>query len=140
MNLTKAQISELALLLEGGADTPEELAKDFAGALDRMRGERMYWFAVFMVAGCPGVVGPFSTRLQATKAATKQLADKAWAVLGWTPEGQDKNLAEVYEKRNLVQTDWTPAKEFWQKVQAIKEKEATAITGNVTIRPLRGLS
>jgi hypothetical protein len=140
--LRKNEREVLAELLEQGADTPETLAQLVADKLDELRGERTGHYACMIVAGIPVAVGPFATDNQAQKAAEKAaLADKTWIVDGWTPEGWANHLTELDKapERSALnkKEEAARAKAFWGRVSRIKDGEATAITGNVTVKPLK---
>ena len=142
MKLLKAEGMALAALLEQGAETPLQLAESFAAELDRLRGERTFYYACYVSAGIPGAVGPFSTKGQAERAITKAgIAEKVWIVGGHTEEGFAFLLANVDKEPEPYKLN---AKEqakrdsaFWGKVARIKDHEQTAITGNVEIRAVR---
>lgn len=141
MKLRKAERESIATLLEQGAESAEELAQLVADALDDMRGGRSHSFACMIVAGVPVAVGPYSTKGQAEKAVTKLHADKAWVVGGWTAEGFVQHLGDVdkeVEKFSInAKEEAARQKAFWGKVSRIRDGDATAITGNVEIRPLK---
>ena len=143
MKTLKAELATLSALLEGGADTPEELAEAFVKELDRLRGERAFYYACYVSAGIPGAVGPFSTKGQAERAITKAgIAEKVWIVGGHTEEGFAFHLANVDKKpepRKLSAKEQAAQdKGFWQKKRRIDDKEIPAITNvqSVTITKL----
>jgi len=140
--LRKNEREALAEILMAGAETPEELAQLVADKMDELRSERTHSYACMIVAGIPVAVGPFATDNQARKAAEKAaLADKAWVVSGWTPEGFAAHLAEldkVPERAELNAKEQRDRERgFWAKVSRIKNGETVAITGKVEIKPLR---
>jgi hypothetical protein len=132
--LRKNEREALAEILMSGAETPEELAQLVADKLDELRGERTFSYACMIVAGIPMAVGPFATANQAQKAADKAaLADKVWIVSGWTPDGFAAHLAELDKApephKPNAKEQRARDRQFWSKVRAIEDGEATAIVG-----------
>lgn len=66
MRPTKAELMELALLLEGGAETPETLAEDFLALREQQIANRGVGLYCAIVCG-DQIVGPWTTALQASK-------------------------------------------------------------------------
>lgn len=65
---SKTEIEAVSDLLEQGADSPESLAHDVIQLVERLRGEREQWFAIYQMT--PGVYqgyGPYPTRHMAHK-------------------------------------------------------------------------
>lgn len=142
MKLLKSEGMALAALLEQGAETPLQLAEAFTRELDRLRGERgLLYYACFEYAGIPGVVGPFSTRKQAETAMGEMPCDNAWVIPGRTAEGHAAHLAAMAEPpapfKLSAQEERKRTSMFWAAVSRVREKEVTAITGNVTVRAVK---
>lgn len=146
MKPRKAELAELAALLEAGAETPEQLAELFVKRLDELRGARSHHYAAAIVAGIPMAVGPYSTRNQAQKALEKFPVDKAWYVHGWTPEGWTTHLAEVDAPPPPHETEQLKGGQFMQRFwSTVNDKEHTAIVARnrgdlevKVVRPGRG--
>lgn len=139
MRPRKKELEALSALLEGGADTPEQLAEAFIKEWERLLAQRSHIYACMIVGGFPLAHGPYSTKNQAQKAIEKLGADKAWIVTGWTADGWLNHLAEVDREPAPHEVEQLKGGQFWGKVQAIREGDATAIVGknrqDIEIKP-----
>lgn len=132
--LRKAELEAMVALLDGpnGYETPEDWCQALVDELDRLRGERDWFYGAYILAGIPGAIGPFSTKGQAKKALDKHGADKAWVIPGHTAEGLDRLMRAVDEKPERKSIEDAKADgNFWAKAFAIKEGEATGIVAEV---------
>lgn len=125
MKLSKREKTAIAKMLEVGAETPEVLAEECNSELDKIRGERTYWFGIGLTGGVSVVVGPFTTRGQVVKALDKNV-EKFWAVPGYTAEGWVRHLAEV-DAPPPEPAEEKAGKDFWPKAMAIKNGEQVGI-------------
>jgi hypothetical protein len=145
MRPRKKELEALSALLEGGAETPEQLAELFIKEWERLLAERSHVYACMIVGGFPLSVGPFSTKNQAQKAIEKLGADKAWIVTGWTPEGWERHLSEVDAKPEPHKPNAAEEKKrekaFWSTVRRIEDGDQTAIVcknrGEVEIKAVK---
>ena len=131
MKPLKRETDALAALLVAGAESPEQLANAVIAELDRLRGERQFWYGAYITYGVPGVVGPFSTKGQAERAVKKLATDKAWTVTGHTDEGVAHLMAKVdappAPPKLSADQERKQAKAFWRKVHEIREGESPGL-------------
>lgn len=110
MNLLKAERKALATLMEGAENgtTAEEMAERVIAEYWRLLGERsaLNYALLKLDGGFHHVIGPFSTPLQAGRAAAKHPAALAARVCaGYTEAGLDALIAKVDEPV-VVKGDW----------------------------------
>ena len=111
-------VKAVAQLLEGGAETPEDLALEAIKLADEMRALDTGYFVVQQYGAGPGVwyrgIGPFSTRLQAEKAVKKmpelELAKATAIVPTASVAGWQKRQEEV-DSMPKLKGDWALVKQ-----------------------------
>lgn len=75
--------------------TRDEFLDLLVKRLDEVRGEREFFYGIVNTAGINAILGPFSTRHQATQAVEKTPSEKAWIVPGRSAEGWAVWIGEV---------------------------------------------
>jgi hypothetical protein len=98
----KADVTEMAELLEAGAETASALAEAVIELRTRQMSRRYYYSAEIRALNVTQVVGPYTTVGQAEKAvreAAHALSGRGRVVFQYTPEGWAQHMRDVDEPR-----------------------------------------